>query len=272
MSQHQEGFHGMVQSRDTSETPQHHQLKVLIPNASIGSVIGKQGSSILEIKNDTSATVIVSRSNSFYPDTVGNQDRVVLLRAKSVDSVLQGLCMILEKIESDTVRLLVHNRLCGCIIGKHGVTIKSLQSERCKVLVGGPPARGLGLHERVVTCTSQDAGILINVVRNMMNKMEQEEPEVLAATMDDVVNYGDGGERKVTSHAVVESILVPEDRVGAVIGKHGNFMSGIQDLLNVNMTMSKAEQGQSICTISGATHDVVNLVQHIVTLKIDKRI
>lgn len=257
---------------DAGKSQQQQQIKLLIPNASIGSVIGKQGSTILEIQKDTSTTVIVSRSNSFYPDTVGNQDRVVLLRGSSVDSVLQGLSMILEKIESDTVRLLVHNRLCGCIIGKHGVTIKSLQSERCKVVVGAPPARGLGLHERVVTCTSPDTGILVNLIRNIMLRMMQEEPEVLAGTMDDMVNYGDGGERKTTSNAFVESVLVPEDRVGAVIGKHGKFMSGIQDLLNVNMTMSKAEQGQSICTISGATQDVVNLAQYIVTLKIDKRI
>ena len=249
------------------------QVKLLIPNGAVGILIGKQGSRILEIQKDSSATVIVSRSNSFYPDTVGNQDRVVLVRGNSVESVLRGLSMILEKItENDTVvRLLVHNRLCGCIIGKHGAMIKSLQSEQCKVVVGALPARGLGLHERVVTCTGSDVDSVVSVVGKMLMKMVEEEPEVLAATMDDVVNYGDE-QRRVTSHAIVESMMVPEDRVGAVIGKHGKFMTGIQDLLNVNMTMSDAEQGQRVCTISGATHDIVQLAQHIVTMKIDKRI
>ena len=246
-----------------------HQIKLLIPNAAVGSIIGKQGSAISEIQHETSTTIIVSRSNSFYPDTVGNQDRVVLLRGSSVESVLRGLSMVLSKIESTTLRLLVHTRLCGCIIGKNGFTIKSLQTECCKVVVGAPPARGLGLQERVVTCTCLDIESVVTVVGRIMCRLMDEEPDVVAATMDDVVNYG---EKKVTSHAVVESMSVPEDRVGAVIGKHGRFMTGIQDLLNVTMTMSDAEDGRQVCTIAGATSEVVKLAQHIVTLKIDKRI
>lgn len=266
------------------------QIKLLVPNAAVGCVIGKQGLAISKIQQETSTTIIVSRSNSFYPDTVGNQDRVLLVRGDSVEAVVNGLSLILEKISQEgladtsaagTVRLLVHTKLCGCIIGKNGASIKSLQSESCKVVVGSSPARGLGLQERVVTIscvgepTSSSVDSVLDTIRIILLKMMAEEPDVLAATMDDVVNYGEttgsSGHNVATSHSVVESLLVPDARIGAVIGKHGKCISGIRDLLNVAVTLSDVE-GQKMCTLSGGSQEAVDIARQIVTMKIERTI
>lgn len=266
------------------------QVKLLIPNKAVGCVIGKQGSTISEVQLETSTTVIISRSNSFYPDSVGNQDRVVLVQGSSVEDVLKAVRQILEKVKEEgeefasMVRLLVHTKLCGCIIGKSGITIKSMQSDACKVVVGAPPARVLGLHERVVTCSCPDKNIdvLMDRVRLILSKIVEEESDLFAATVDDCVNYGDSpvGTQSVAdrkkSHTIIETLLVPESRVGAIIGKHGRFMGGIQELLGVSMTISEGQdsgrdkEDHSLCTISGGSEDVVQIARQIVQMKIDR--
>merc|ERR1711998_123579 len=69
-------------------------LKVLVPNAEAGSVIGKGGSVINQIQNDSTARVKMSQNGDFFP---GTMDRVVLITGTSA-AVSQGLAMILNTL------------------------------------------------------------------------------------------------------------------------------------------------------------------------------
>ncbi len=266
-------------------------LKILVSNSSVGGVIGKGGRNISEIQSDTGAKVVVSRSNEFYPDAIGNKDRVVLISG-DVGEIGKGLAAVLAKLHEDgevlgavVVRMLVHMRLCGALIGKNGSTIKSLSEQSGRsvsVKVGSPPVGVPGLHERVVCVESSVVEDCVETVCAILNKL-LETPQS-TSLMDDVVNYGSGNHHH-PHHRHVDAdddgevhevhLNVPESRAGAVIGRNGHVMAGIQDLLGVTMSMSnKGEfvdgtEDQRKCTIKGHAEKAVELAERIVQLKID---
>ncbi|WPT14109.1 Protein BTR1 [Picochlorum sp. SENEW3] len=264
-------------------------LKILVSNASVGCIIGKGGRTISEIQADTGAKVVVSRSNEFYPDAIGNKDRVVLISG-DVAEIVKGLTAVLDKLQQEegsaavVVRLLVHMRLCGALIGKNGSTIKSLSEqggESVSVKVGSPPVGVPGLHERVVWVESSDPDPVAQTVGAILNTL-LETPQS-ASLMDDVVNYGSANHHHHHHHAPADNggemhevhLNVPESRAGAVIGRNGHVMTGIQDLLGVTMSMSKkgefvdGTEDQRKCTIKGHAEKAVELAERIVQLKIE---
>lgn len=272
-------------------------LKILVSNASVGSIIGKGGRTISEIQADTGAKVVVSRSNEFYPDAIGHKDRVVLISGE-VAQIEKGLAAVLDRLQQEegsatvVVRLLVHMRLCGALIGKNGSTIKSLSEQSggaVSVKVGSPPVGVPGLHERVVWVESSEQDCVQAVAQTVgaILKTLLEAPQS-TSLMDDVVNYGQHGSANHHHHGghhhapgsdsgeVHEVYLnVPESRAGAVIGRNGHFMTGIQDLLGVAMSMSKkgefvdGTEDQRKCTIKGHAQKAVELAERIVQLKIE---
>eukprot|EP00890_Picochlorum_soloecismus_P000202 jgi/Picsp_1/1182/NSC_04663-R1_binding to tomv rna 1l (long form) protein len=268
-------------------------LKILLPNSLAGAVIGKGGTKITEVQSQSGgAKVVLSRSQEYYPDTTGNQDRVLLISGTQMEQVTMALSLILKLLEQEmsnngdetwqhlpAVRMLVHNKLCGALIGKFGTNIKSIAGESGTNFAVSPPASLPGLHERVVKISgSIDA--VVKAVGLVISKLCSLPSYHIF--VDENVNYSsvihslmdtDHHRNSAVENKFSLDMQVAEDKIGAVIGKHGHVITQIQDLLGVTMSISRRGEhiegtNERACKISGPNEEVVSVAEKIVQLKI----
>jgi RNA-binding protein Nova len=274
-----------------SETHAKMILKILLPNSFAGTVIGKGGAKISEVQTQSGcAKVVLSRTQEYYPDTTGNQDRVLLISGTQLDQVTMALSLILKLLEQEMgsdetwqhlpmVRMLVHNKLCGALIGKSGTNIKSIAGESGASFVVSPPASLPGLNERVVKI-SGSIDTVVKAVGLVISKLCSLPSYHIF--VDENVNYSSVIHSLMDTdhhrHSAVENkysldMQIAEDKIGAVIGKHGHVVTQIQDLLGVTMSISRRGEhiegtNERACKISGPDEEVISLAEKIVQLKI----
>ena len=119
-------------------------LKILIPSAAAGAIIGKGGETIAEVQQKVGAKIKLSKANDFYP---GTNERVCLISG-SKDAVT-GICQFLQEkvkekpdphskpaIDFDNkvtaerekqVKVIVPNSTAGMIIGKGGAYVREMK-------------------------------------------------------------------------------------------------------------------------------------------------
>lgn len=109
-------------------------LKMLVPNASAGAIIGKGGANLKEMEKEfRNAKLRISGPNILYPST---QDRVIILNG-SIEDIIEINKNIQDKVitESGTrpgagdrcvVKFIVPNATAGLVIGKSGTAIKAI--------------------------------------------------------------------------------------------------------------------------------------------------
>lgn len=127
----------------TTTTPEEQEqkveLRVLISNAEAGVVIGKGGSNVKHIREQTSTYISILRSEG------DARERVMSIQGL-VEGVVKGLCMIADLWAADTgnpdkepqqpaevktdvgFKILVHKFLSGCLIGKGGMIARDISS------------------------------------------------------------------------------------------------------------------------------------------------
>lgn len=112
--------------------PAHEEIRLLIQSRVGGSIIGKGGKNVTELRNEFDAKISI-------PDTPG-PERVCTITAKE-DSIMEVIKRILPKIDDaneasggrhkegeSELRVLVHQSRSGAVIGKGGGRIKELRS------------------------------------------------------------------------------------------------------------------------------------------------
>jgi predicted RNA-binding protein YlqC (UPF0109 family) len=95
----------------------------------------------------------LSRASEFYPGSPEGQDRILLISG-TVNQLLTALHLVLSKLKAEPgalravqakdgeaiqLRMLVHSRLCGTLIGKGGATIRSFNEDSHAVFNISPP-------------------------------------------------------------------------------------------------------------------------------------
>lgn len=106
------------------------QLRLLIPSRIAGAVIGKGGQHIQKMRSQYKATVSV--------DDCQGPERTILI-STDLDSTLKIVTEMLkyfeEKDDEVDVRILIHQSLAGCVIGKAGAKIKEIRDKiGCRIL------------------------------------------------------------------------------------------------------------------------------------------
>ena len=115
----------------------------MIPNYAAGSIIGKGGQNIAQVQQSTGARIKLSPNNDYYP---GTQERIGLIMGE-LENITAMLNFVIEKIRqepqgmkmnpsitfdrerSKQMKVIVPNSTAGMIIGKGGVTIKSINEQ-----------------------------------------------------------------------------------------------------------------------------------------------
>ncbi|XP_017123366.1 heterogeneous nuclear ribonucleoprotein K homolog isoform X2 [Drosophila elegans] len=112
-----EGPQDQKRNRRNEET-----VRILIPSSIAGAVIGKGGQHIQKMRTQYKATVSVDDSQG--------PERTIQISA-DIESTLEIITEMLkyfeERDEDFDVRLLIHQSLAGCVIGKGGQKIKEIR-------------------------------------------------------------------------------------------------------------------------------------------------
>lgn len=167
-------------------------LKVLIPSAAAGAIIGKGGETIAEVQQKVGAKVKLSKANDFYP---GTNERVCLISG-SKDAVTDICAFVQEKVREKPdphskpaidfdnkitaererqVKVIVPNSTAGMIIGKGGCTIQQIKETSGSFIQLSQKPSDTTLPERVVTVIGDDDSNKV-ALEMILNKV-QEDPQ-----------------------------------------------------------------------------------------------
>ncbi|XP_070571350.1 RNA-binding protein Nova-1-like [Ptychodera flava] len=145
-------------------------LKMLIPSAAAGSVIGKGGQTVVQLQRETGANIKLSKSNDYYP---GTTERIVLITG-TVEALSSVGGFVIEKVRDSPqlaaksgnetavsqerarqVKMVIPNSTAGLIIGKGGATIKAFMEQSGAKLQISQKSEGVNLSERVLTISGE---------------------------------------------------------------------------------------------------------------------
>ncbi|KAK6758284.1 hypothetical protein RB195_015850 [Necator americanus] len=164
-------------------------VKILIPSAAVGAIIGKGGEAMRNLKNDHQCRVQMSKSSETYP---GTSERICLVKGR-VQNVIGVIDVILQKIREkcegstssdafdhkgvsrgNEVKIVMPNTSAGMVIGKSGANIKDIrETYGCQIQVfpkaGSTEAQNS--LERIVTLAHEDHSQLIQATARVLEKV-----------------------------------------------------------------------------------------------------
>ena len=150
-------------------------LKLLVPDRMAGVIIGKGGSGIAELEQDTGASMRLSGSRIYFP---GTSERVMVCGGElaALDRLIPILVAKLNDSESNShvgLRLVLTNSACSCIIGKGGEVIKALSQEsgasiRASERIDNPA------HERLVDVKAPSAQSVMTAVSEIVLRVQED--------------------------------------------------------------------------------------------------
>ncbi|KAK6028666.1 KH domain protein, partial [Ostertagia ostertagi] len=164
-------------------------VKILIPSAAVGAIIGKGGEAMRNLKNDHQCRVQMSKSSETYP---GTSERICLVKGR-VQNVLGVIDVILQKIREkcegstssdafdhkgvsrgNEVKIVMPNTSAGMVIGKSGTNIKDIrETYGCQIQVfpKAGSAEAQNSLERIVTLAHEDHSQLIQATCRVLEKV-----------------------------------------------------------------------------------------------------
>lgn len=107
-------------------------LRLLVQSDMVGAIIGRQGSTIRQITQQSRARVDVHRK-----DNVGSLEKAITIygNPENCTNACKRICEVMQQEANNTnkgeisLKILAHNNLIGRIIGKSGNTIKRIMQE-----------------------------------------------------------------------------------------------------------------------------------------------
>ncbi|CAD6186656.1 unnamed protein product [Caenorhabditis auriculariae] len=164
-------------------------IKILIPSAAVGAIIGKGGEAMRSLKNDNNCRVQMSKSTETYP---GTSERICLVKGR-LQNVLTVIEIIMDKIREkcgdsngndafdhkntsrgNEVKIVMPNTSAGMVIGKAGANIKDIrETYSCQIQVfpkaGSNEAKSS--LERIVTVAHDDQSQLMQATARVLEKV-----------------------------------------------------------------------------------------------------
>ncbi|XP_006764483.1 PREDICTED: RNA-binding protein Nova-2 [Myotis davidii] len=231
-------------------------LKVLIPSYAAGSIIGKGGQTIVQLQKETGATIKLSKSKDFYP---GTTERVCLVQgtaealnavhsfiAEKVREIPQAMTKpeVVNILQPQTTmnpdrakqaKLIVPNSTAGLIIGKGGATVKAVMEQSGAWVQLSQKPEGINLQERVVTVSGEPEQVH-KAVSAIVQKV-QEDPQ--SSSCGAAGGFLTAEKLAAESAKELVEIAVPENLVGAILGKGGKTLVEYQELTGARIQISK---------------------------------
>ena len=231
-----------------------NQVEMRVPNGVVGLIIGKGGETIQRIQAQTGGHLQIAKESEMKP---GETTR--LLTLKGTPSAIEDLKKKIEEIISGSsaaaklqaamgyselphafvIKIPVPNDKVGCIIGRGGSTVKGIQ-EKTKA------------HVQIPTGPDEDnpAVRTISVGADTREAAEACQLEIFM-----VLQQQAGSSVANPQNSI--NILVPDDKVGIIIGRGGSTIKDIQQRCQVRVQIPQsADPGSNppvrTCSIIGS--------------------
>ena len=222
-----------------------YEMELRVPNACIGYVIGKGGEMLYRLQASTGTSMFVAKESEMKPGETlrtiivkGSQEAVEECKRR-VDEIVTsklnpgsqpptgGKGIPRELDTAFVMKIAVPNEKVGIIIGKQGITVKSLQERTgCKILI--PPEADAG-NPRIRTLTigantKEGLGVMQAEITSLLQQAE------LGKSMGAGGGGGGGfgGESNYMNNFNPLNITIADGRVGAVIGRGGQTKKDIE--------------------------------------------
>eukprot|EP00268_Persea_americana_P006262 TRINITY_DN12262_c0_g1_i2.p1 TRINITY_DN12262_c0_g1~~TRINITY_DN12262_c0_g1_i2.p1 ORF type:complete len:345 (+),score=65.01 TRINITY_DN12262_c0_g1_i2:155-1189(+) len=257
-------------------------FRILVPSRQIGRVIGKEGSRIRRIREETHATIKIADAVSRH------EERVIIISSRDDDSEVsyaeRALCHIAKEILKDNddavesskvsaghgaanmIRLLIAGSQAGCLIGISGKSIEYIR------ISSGATISILAQNQLPSCASAHESDRLVQVSGNV--------PEVLKALEIIGSKLRENPPKKVISirpaysvssaHAnpsypalssaehVTSEMMISEAFVGGLIGKQGYNISRIRNEsgATIKVTGGRGEKDQRQILFGGSAQQV----------------
>jgi len=257
-------------------------LKILIPRVVAGKLIGKGGSTITQIQEETSATIRISNPQTFFPNT---QDRILLIKS-TPSHLMVAQRLVVSKIfeQGDnakskvptTLNIVVPTSAAGHLIGQGGTTIQDLcvksgariqfaskeqptvNGERIASIYGSPDVCIEAVSLIVEKMLEQPQYFTYkNMSLTYPNRLftpNQFQPMMLSGGMHQSQTvsshpFASNNFQSIPLSNVIHATTtiemeISDELVGAVIGKRGQKIIQIQQMTGTKVTLSKRDEQQ----------------------------
>lgn len=210
-------------------------VELEIPNHLVGYLIGKGGENIHKMQNQTGVHVLIAKESDMKP---GETLRSVILRGteagvaeakRRVDDLVKEKLMgvkttkQVEQMDSYNfvLKVPVPNDKVGVIIGKGGAIVKGIQ-ERTNVLVHIPP----GPDE------DNKAIRTLSICGDTRESVDTAQMEIFVTLQQQ--------QQQTIAPVNALYLVVPDDKVGVIIGRSGVTIKDIQSRYNVKVQIPQA--------------------------------
>ncbi|XP_061382583.1 insulin-like growth factor 2 mRNA-binding protein 1 isoform X1 [Danaus plexippus] len=267
--------------------PTDFPLRLLVQSDMVGAIIGRQGSTIRLITQQSRARVDVHRK-----DNVGSLEKAITIYGNP-DNCTNACKRILEVMQQEAnntnkgeicLKILAHNNLIGRIIGKGGNTIKRIMQETdTKITVSSINDINSFNLERIITVkgTIENMAKAESQISAKLRQSYENDLQVLApqsimfpglhpmAMMSTGRGFcgapppfpppiyaplaGQGGAQQGAGDSQETTYLyIPNNAVGAIIGTKGSHIRNIIRFSNASVKIAPLEQDKVIEGVPGA--------------------
>lgn len=172
------------------ETTDHVVVKVTVPRAAVGGVIGRQGSNIKQLQEKTGTKINFDR-----PATAEECDRICTIRGTPSDVKVAEELMkecIEEQMSVITETVFVPGKACGRIIGRNGDTIRGMcRVSGAKILVDriGNERDGTNLKSISITGTKEQIKMAVSMIDEKLAEEQAFQEKMAAASAGKAALY-----------------------------------------------------------------------------------
>ncbi|XP_068650736.1 flowering locus K homology domain-like isoform X2 [Aristolochia californica] len=225
-------------------------FRIVVPSRQIGRVIGKGGSQIRRIREETRAAIKIA-------DAVAGDEGLTT-------SVGPG------HAASSTIKLLIAGSQAGCLIGVSGQTIENIRSSSgatVMILAQNQLPSCASAHEsdRLVQVSGSIQEVL-KALEKIANQLRGNPPKKVIAVRPTYNGSSAHSDRHLTlssAEHVTSEMIIAEALIGGLIGKHGSNISMIrrESGATIKVTGGKGEQEQRLIHFSGTSQQVAIATQ-----------
>ncbi|CBI16638.3 hypothetical protein VitviT2T_023342 [Vitis vinifera] len=264
-------------------------FRIVVPSRQIGKVIGKEGSRIQKIREETKATIKIADAIARH------EERVIIISSKDSENVisdaenalLQVASLILKEDDSNTdalkvgvghvvanaIRLLIAGSQAGCLIGMSGQNIEKLRNS------SGATITILPQNQLPLCASAHDSDRMVQIsgdVPAVLKALEEigcqlrENPPRQVISISPIYNPNTNRTSQqyldpASADYVTLNMMIPETLVGGLIGRCGSNISRIRNESGAMIKVygGKGEQNHRQIQFGGSAQQVALAKQRV---------
>ncbi|XP_050055931.1 uncharacterized protein LOC114120371 isoform X7 [Aphis gossypii] len=263
-------------------------LNILVPRDMVSVIIGRGGSTINEITEQTQSKINISKTN-----IVGSTEEIITIKGnpenctnacRTILEILQQKASVADKSDM-TLRILIHENLISLIIGEEGNTIRNIMSDtETKINVSGISDITIANINYKGVCTVEgsieniskaEAQISAKLRQGIRNDLQFIAISINIKLLCEI-GYRDVLYKRSETTPAIENetefvlhILVPSDKTHVIIGEKGAIIKKItretKAWINISKTNSVGPTEKAI-TIKGNPENCTNACRTILEI------